>query len=117
MYKNDKLMLYVEIYNDGNENKKYTDCKVTRITQSKYQVSTNNAPKIAFPGGIKVGDKITENELTNLLGTPNEIKDYSTDTSQKKIYRYFEDKNWTTTNNFIITIVNGEIDEIQLDNR
>ena len=58
----DKSMLYIDIYNDANENKKYTDCKITRISQTKYQASTNSATKITFPGGLQVGNKITENE-------------------------------------------------------
>lgn len=113
LYKDDKLALYTEVTNNSGEKVKYTEAKITRITQSKYQVATNNAEKIIFPGGLTVGEAITESELKALFGEPNETKTYSTRT----YYTYYEDETWTTTDNFKITVVDGIIDEIQLDNR
>ena len=113
LYKDDKLALYTEIANNTGKMITYKEGMVTRITQSKYQAITNNAEKIIFPGGLTVGQTITESELKALFGEPNESKTYSTRT----YYTYYEDETWTTTDNFKITVVDGIIDEIQLDNR
>ena len=112
LYKNDKLALHIELFNKSGADLKYVDSNVTRISQTKYQVS-QGADKIIFPGGIKVGDAITEAQLTTLFGAPNEAKDYSSG----KQYVYVSDTTWTTTNNFKINVIDGVIDEIQLDHR
>lgn len=116
MYKNDKLALYTEILNDTNGDIKYTDGKITRIGQTKYQVSTG-ADQVIFPGGIKVGDKITEDEIVAKYGEPTDESDYSSNGYESDTYTYNADSNWKTTNYFEIKVVNGVIDEITLDNR
>ena len=112
-YKNGKLALYTEITNNTGAMIKYPEGKITRISQTKYQSSTNNAEKVIFPGGLKVEDPITESKLIVLFGQPNDKKTYGTRT----IYSYYEDETWTTIDNYKITVVDGIIDEIQLDNR
>ena len=112
-YKNGKLALYTEITNNTGAMIKYPEGKITRISQTKYQSSTNKAEKVIFPGGLKVEDPITESELIVLFGQPNDKKTYGTRT----IYSYYEDDTWTTRDNYKITVVDGIIDEIQLDNR
>lgn len=112
LYKNDKLALYIELFNKSGAEAKYVESNVTRISQTKYQVS-QGADKIIFPGGLKVGDSITEAKLTELFGVPNDSKDYS----GNKQYTYLSDTTWTTTNNFKINVKDGVIDEIQLDHR
>lgn len=112
LYKNDKLALYIELFNKSGAEVKYVDCNVTRISQTKYQVS-QGADRIVFPGGLKVGDSVTEAQLIELFGTPNDSKDYS----GSKQYTYLSDTTWTTTNNFKINVIDGVIDEIQLDHR
>ena len=112
LYKNDKLALYIDIINNEKENIKYIDCMVTRVTQSKYQVS-QGAEQIIFPGNIKIGDEITEDKIVTLFGTPNDKKVYGNNIQ----YIYLSDTTWTTTNNFKITVVDGVIEEIQLDHR
>lgn len=116
MYNNDKLALYIEVLNDTGSRKLYTDCKVTRITQSKYQVS-QGAPVVVFPGNLKVGDSVTESQIISLFGTPNDIDDYTSGTYSSKKYSFVADTTWTTTNYYKITVVNGVIDELALDNR
>ncbi len=116
MYKNDKLALSTEILNDTGSDIKYTDGKITRVSQSKYQVSTG-ADKITFPGDIKAGDEITEEKIKQLFGEPTDIYEYSNDGYDSVTYTYNEDTTWTTTNFYEIKIVNGVIDEITLDNR
>lgn len=113
LYKNGKLALYTEITNNTGSMITYKEGMVTRITQSKYQAATNKAEKIIFPGGLKVEDAITESKLIALFGQPNDVKTYGTTT----YYTYYEDETWTTTDNLKITVKDGIIDEIQLDNR
>ena len=116
MYKDDKLALYTEILNDTNGDIKYTDGKITRISQTKYQVS-NGADAFTFPGGIKAGDEITESEIVSKYGEPTKKDNYSSNNYESVTYKYNANTNWTTTNYFEIKIVNGIIDEITLDNR
>lgn len=116
MYKNDKLALYIELTNNTKEDLKYTECQVTRVSQTKYQVS-QGADAITFPGGLKAGEKITEDKITELFGTPYDTNEYSSEGYESKTYKYVEDETWTTTNNYEIKVVNGVIDELSLDNR
>lgn len=112
LYKNDKLALYIELFNKSGAEAKYVESNVTRISQTQYQVS-QGADKIIFPGGLKVGDSITEVKLTELFGAPNDSKDYS----GSKQYTYLSDTTISTKNNFKINVKDGVIDEIQLDHR
>lgn len=116
MYKNDKLALYTEILNDLGRDAKYTEGKITRVGQSKYQVSTG-ADVLTFPGNLKAGDSITEDKIKELFGEPNDISEYSSDGYESKTYTYNEDTSWTTTNYYEIQVVNGIIDQLTLDNR
>lgn len=116
MYKNDNLALYTEILNDTNSDIKYTEAKITRIGQTKYQVE-KGADQIIFPGDIKVGDKITNEEIIDEYGEPTNKRDYSNNGYESVTYVYNANTNWTTTNYFEIKVVNGIIDEITLDNR
>ena len=116
MYKNDKLALYTEVLNDTENPMLYTNCKITRVSQTKYQVSQGATP-IIFPGGLKAGDSITEDKIIELFGSPDDKDNYTNDNYVSNTYKYVEDKTWTTTNNFEITVVNGIIDQIELDHR
>lgn len=112
LYKNDKLALYIELFNNSGLEAKYIESRVTRVSQTKYQVS-QGADAIVFPGGLKVGDAITDAQIITLFGQPNDLKD----NGSSKQYTYLSDTTWTTTNNYKIKLVDGVIDEIQLDNR
>ena len=116
MYKNDKLALSIEVLNDTGSDAKYMDSKVTRVSQSEYQVSTG-ADKITFPGGLVAGQEITEDKIKQLFGEPTDVNNYSSDGYESITYTYNEDTSWTTTNYFKIQVVNGVISEITLDNR
>lgn len=116
MYKNDKLALSIEVLNDTGSDAKYMDSKVTRVSQSEYQVS-NGADKITFPGGLVAGQEITEDKIKRLFGEPTDVNNYSSDGYESITYTYNEDTSWTTTNYFKIQVVNGVISEITLDNR
>ena len=116
MYKNDKLALYTEIYNDTNDDIKYSDSKVSMISQTKYQVSTG-ADVITFPGSLKAGDQISVGELINKLGNPSDKSEYNDSNYSSTTLIYNENLSWKTTKFYKITIVNGVIDELSLDNR
>lgn len=116
MYKNDKLALYTEVLNDTDQDMLYTDCKITSVSQTKYQISVG-ADEIIFPGGLKAGQEITESEIISLFGTPDDTYNYESDGYISNTYTYLEDTNYTTINYYEIKVVNGVIDELTLDNR
>lgn len=112
LYNNDKLALYIELANKIEGPIKMSDCIVTRVSQTKYQVN-QGASAIIFPGNLQVNKSISEAQIIALFGQPNYIKDYGT----TKYYTYLSNSTWTTTNNFKISVVNGVIDELALDHR
>lgn len=116
MYKNDKLSLYTEVLNDTDQDMLYTDCKITRVSQTKYQISVG-ADEIIFPGGLRAGQEITETEIIDLFGTPDDTDNYESDGYISNTYSYLEDTYYTTINYYKIKVVNGVIDELTLDNR
>ena len=116
LYKNEKLALHIELLNNGTEDIVYTDGMVTRVWQNKFHISSG-ATVITFPGGLQAGQEITKEEIVNLLGEPSDIKNYSSDGYVLDTYSYFSDDLFTTTNNYIIKVANGVIDELILDHR
>lgn len=116
MYKDDKLALYAEFLNDTGNDILYTEAKITRVSQTKYHAS-NDAEIIIFPGGLKVGQEITKDEIVNLFGEPYDVNNYESDGYISDTYTYAEDTYYSTTNNYKIKVVNGVIDELSLDNR
>lgn len=116
MYKDDKLALYAEFLNDTSNDILYTEAKITRVSQTKYHAS-NDAEIIIFPGGLKVGQEITKEEIVNLFGEPSDVNNYESDGYISNTYTYVEDKYYSTTNNYKIKVVNGVIDELSLDHR
>lgn len=112
LYKNDKLGLSGEIYNDFGSETIVSNCKITRVSQRKSHIS-NNVGQVVFPGNLKVNDEITEDKLIMLFGQPNDKRAYSSSIT----YLYNADPSWTTTNYYKIVVVDGIIDELTLDNR
>jgi len=118
MYANDRLALYVELTNDSGSTKLYKEIPITRISQSEYQVVDNGAEKVVFPGGLVAGVQMTEDELFDILGMPDDIYKYEDDDYVSNTYTYTEDgSDYASANFYEINIVNGVIDEIQLDHR
>lgn len=115
LYKNEKLALYIEVLNSTDSDKLYTDCAVTRVSQSNYQVK-NGADVIVFPGSLKVGDSITLEEIKGMFGEPTDINEYVDGDYSSYTYTYSEDA-YTSTNSYKVKIINGVIDELQLDHR
>lgn len=116
MYKDGKLALYTEITNNTGAAALYKDCKITRVGQTKYQVE-QGANVVTFPGNLRVGMSVTDENIKAALGTPNDVDDYNSGSYVKKTYTYLADTSWTTTNYYKIAVVNGVIDELTLDNR
>lgn len=116
LYKNDKLALYIEVINDTKEAIQGIDTKITRVSQTKYMVTSGSDPVI-FPGNLTVNKNITKDELVALFGEPNDIKNFSDNNYNKDTYKYYSDETYTTFNYFQIDVVNGVIDEITLDHR
>ncbi len=112
MFQNGKLALYTEVTNNSNDYLKLSDCEVTRVSQTLYMVK-NGAATVTFPGNLYAGMTMDESTLTSILGTPSDSKDYS---GTKEI-RYFANPSWTTANYYQITIKDGVIDDLVLDNR
>ena len=72
LYKDEKLALYIEVLNDTTIDQLYTDSKITRVSQTKYQKSLG-ATELIFPGNLKVGQEITKENIIELLGNPSNI--------------------------------------------
>ena len=109
MYKNDKIALFIEVLNDTNDYLKYTDGKIIGIWQNDFNIS-NGANKIIFPGGIKVGDKITEEQIVSKYGKPIEKSRFL----ESITYKYSDDNDKILSNDFLIKVTNGVISEITL---
>lgn len=113
----DNLGLYSEILNDTDEDKLYTDCKITRVSQTAYQVESNNPPVISFPGDLKVGMELTKDKLKSMFGEPQDSYDYADSDYVVWSFTYSPDKDFTTFDSYEINVINGVIDEIVLDHR
>lgn len=116
LFKNNSLALHTEIYNDTENTLKYSECKITRIWQTKYQIK-NGADTITFPGNLTAGMNITKEQLFNILGETDKIKTTNLEGYNKETYKYIANENWPTTNYYEINVVNGVIDELILDKR
>lgn len=112
LFQNDTLALYTEVDNDTGDYVELANGKITRISQTSF-MTKKGVNTVTFPGNIYAGMPMDEETLTSILGTPDESKDYSVN----KEYRYYADPSWTTTNFYKITIKDGVVDEITLDNR
>lgn len=116
VYKNDKFALWIHINNNTSTDSSAENLNVVRIAQDQYAVDQGTTP-LVFPGGLVVGMKITKDEMISKLGDPYDFNPYSSDNYLYETYKYVEDEDWTTTNNYVITVVNGVIDELSLDNK
>lgn len=116
LYKDDKMVMSIEAYNDTDSVVNVMNTKLTRVSQSGYSVNNGQSP-IIFPGGIKANQEITEDKLLELFGEPTKIEDYSSEDYISKKYVYSEDDTFMTFNNFVIELNNGSIYDIYIDHR
>lgn len=114
---NQKLALYTDIKNNTSNDLAYIDTEIISLWQTKYQVETNGAEAIIFPGNLKVGMEITQEEIVNLFGEPTDMHDYSDDKYNSVTLTYNEDEIYTTINYYKIVLTNNKIEEITLNHK
>lgn len=114
LYIEDKLALYVYVRNDNDKEIEYTEGKVVGIWQSKYEVETNNAEPIIFPGNLKVGQEMNRDTLVSLFGEPSDVRNSNLENYNMEDYYYYEDENDITEKFYRISVVNGKISDIYL---
>lgn len=114
LYVDDKLALYVYVKNDTDKEIEYTESKVIGIWQSKYEVETNHAEKIVFPGNIVVGQDMNKDTLVSLFGEPSDVRNTNLENYVTEDYYYYEDEKDITEKYYRITVVNGKISDIYL---
>ncbi len=114
MFVEDKLALYVYVKNDKDEEIEYKDSKVIGIWQSKYQVETNHAEKIIFPGNLVVGQDMNKDTLVSLFGEPSNVRNTNLENYISEDYYYYEDEKSVTEKFYRITVVNGRISDLYL---
>ena len=114
LYKDDSLVMYIELSNSTEEDQLYTDCMVTKIGYSQY-TDKNLDADIVFCGNLQVGQTMTVDDIKAILGEPQDSYEY-TDTDYISTTLRYEDENiWMSSyNSYNITIVNGVIDDISL---
>lgn len=116
LYVEDKLALYAYVKNDNDNEIEYTDSKVVGIWQSRYEVETNYAERIVFPGNLIVGQEINRDTLVSLFGEPSNVRSTNLDNYITDDYYYYEDEKDVTEKFYKITVVNGKITDIHLVN-
>ncbi len=114
LYLDDNEVLYIEVVNDTDGDQKNTDCLVTKIAQTSNHLEYAQ-DAFVFPGNLKVGTKISKDELTKLFGEPDDTYDYESDGYVQFRFTYSEYESNTTLNCMEINVVNGIIDEIVID--
>ena len=114
---NQKLALYIDVKNDTNEDLRYSESQLVRISQTEYQVETNKADLITFPGDLKIGLEISKERIIELLGEPTKIIDDSDEPYGSITLTYNMDSYYTTVNYYQIILRDGKIDELTLDHK
>lgn len=117
----EKLALYIDIKNNTKEDLKYSDSEVVNVWQTAYQVETNGATKIKFPGNLEVGMEISKEDIIKLFGEPSDVKTYHNEYGNN-IYdsidiSYNNDKVYSSINYYKINLVNNKINELMLDHK
>lgn len=104
----------IDVLNDSDSVKTYGECKIININDFERH-SLGNAD-IVFAGGLRIGDKITENKLKEMFGTPDTTW-YSDDGKDFK-YTYYENYDeYYSNRKFEITVYSGVINDLELTNR
>lgn len=102
----------IDILNRSEDVKTLGECMVTSISQYK-SYSGENAD-IVFSGNLRVGKAITEAELKELFGEPDDT--YSSDDNTYFVYTYYENYNaYSSDRSYVITVSDGVIYDISLE--
>ncbi len=117
LYKDDKVNLHIEVTNNSEGSLRLDECDVVRVTQTNYHVEKGDT-KVIFPGNLTAGMEMTEEQLFSILGTTNNVIHHNEGTdAANDVYTYAENDMWITEDMYKITIKNGVIDELVLDNK
>lgn len=113
----EKLALYIDIKNNTSEDLQYTKSEIVSLWQTNYQVETNNAEAIIFPGNLSVGMEVSKDQIIELFGEPTDIDEYSSTNYESITLTYNGDTTYSTINYYKIEIKNGKIDALTLDHK
>ena len=113
----ENLALYIDIKNNTSEDLQYTKSEIVSLWQTNYQVETNNAEAIIFPGNLRVGMEVSKEQIIELFGEPTDIKEYSSTNYETITLTYNGDTTYSTINYYKIEIKNGKIDALTLDHK
>lgn len=103
----------VKIMNDTNDVKTLVECTIIGISDFK-RYSEGGQADLVFAGNLKVEDNITEAELKQLFGEPDDTW-YSSDGKDYK-YTYYEDYDtYYSSREFTITVYDGVIHSLDLE--
>lgn len=116
VYRGKQSVAYIEIFNDSDEDLKYSECVIQEVSQDVYCVEQSGI-QIKFPGDFYAGMSISHESLVKGFGEPERFSEYVDDNSDYwiKIYNWCENEKWSTINNFQIRVVKGVIDDISLN--
>lgn len=111
----DDSVLFAEITNTSEESKPCTDCLITKVCQSRYQVSKGENV-VVFPGGLSVGKEVSESKLREVFGDPKDTYKYLDEDYESYTITYSEDDD-LFYNYYEIILVDGVVEELCLDHR
>lgn len=66
---NENVLGIAKLFNTQKETQSYDKCEVIALTQT----NDTTGQKFVFAGGLKVGDKVTQEKLRELFGEPDDI--------------------------------------------
>lgn len=103
----------VELLNETKDVKTLGECTVISISDFK-RYSGNGQADLVFAGNLKINDNITEAELKQLFGEPDDTW-YSENSNDYK-YTYYEDYDtYYGSREFTITVYDGVINDLDLE--
>jgi len=106
----DTPLATINIENYSREDMMYKDCTITGIYQDDY-VRLQDSELFTFPGNLKIGSKVTKDDLVELFGEPE--YEYE-DEEDYEDYSY-EAYNWSYGSKAImVTLVNGKVSDITI---
>lgn len=113
-----KSRFNAQLANLTEEDQCYTDCMVTRISQTAHSAEDGDLQYVAtFPGGVTAGTQMDADAIISALGEPTDVHEYADGDYWSNTYTWCINEDWTSTNKYEIVIANGKVDSVLLDNR
>ena len=104
---------WIYIVNDTGETALYQDCTITSVMQSRRE-EVNDSQKVIFAGGLKIGEKITLNKLTKLLGEPTSLEPDSVEEFNGTNYKTVRWNSFDPGRYLKVVISDGAIEELSI---